>query len=258
MNYGFIPPVVKETDMTFGALLPEGKYKPDWRDVLPVFERQRKRVDVRGCVSFAINSALEMVHKRQYGTEPNYSDRFLAKNSNTTSSGNDPRSVFHSVKYDGEVAEEKYPFPDNADWDEYYAPVPASLIGEGQRWLDRYEPTYKWVETSHEALYEALRTSPVPLAGYAWAKEGGFYVSKGMPNHEFVLVAFDNGHPIIWDSYDEGLKTLSKDYEFFYPMNVFLDKRTTPRKKPNWFTEIFKNLWNALLDMLKLVIDREK
>ena len=113
-HYGYIPDAPKDKDFIFGAQnLPDEILRPlgDWYNYLPEFEHQRQNIETQACVSFGTNSALEMIHKARYKKEPNYSDRYLAKMSNTTPYGNSPRTVADTIrKIAGEIDEKEWPF----------------------------------------------------------------------------------------------------------------------------------------------------
>src|SRR3954449_11002346 len=60
----------------------------DWRPYLPTGEKQFGKEDFFDCVTFSLLNAIEMQEKFLTSIEVNYSDRFIAKRSNTTHEGN--------------------------------------------------------------------------------------------------------------------------------------------------------------------------
>lgn len=239
MTYGFQQPEIKPEDYKFGALPREQLTLGDWRPFLPVFEHQRKRTETQACVSFGTNSALEMIHKAKWGVEPNYSDRFLAKVSKTTRTGNTPNKVSQALRDNGAVKEEIWAFDPDMDWDEFYTEIPKSVLAKGLWWLENYDFGYEWVDG--DEIREALQYSPVGVAVYAWDKREGVYIQNRQPNHWCVLVAYEDGFPIIWDSYEENLKKLPKDFSPKWAMRYSLYKKD-PSKREHWLVGFIKKL----------------
>ena len=248
INHGFIPPIITPTDFWLGSkklgsvILNE---KGDWRDYLPTFEPQRKTIEVNACVSFAILSNLEMLQKLQYGNEPNYSDRFLAKLSNTNpNQGNTPSKVADTLRHSGTIPETEWPY-DSSSLENYYKEIPQKFIDMGLDWLEDYEIGYEWVDSLK--LKEALKRSPVCVAVYAWAQNNKEeYIRLGPSTHYVVLIAYDElDRPVIFDSYDPpGLKTLEKDYKLEFPQMYVLCKK---QKKVNFWQRIINYLKKLLL-----------
>lgn len=246
-NYGFIPPEIVPEDFWLGS----GKLgsvvlneKGDWRPYLPAMEKQNMGFEPNACVSFGTLSALEILNKFQYKIEPNYSDRFLAKKSGTDpNSGNTPKIVSDTFRHSGTIPEEKWPMTENLE--EYYKEIPQQLLNMGKQFLEEYKIGYEWVDKSQ--LKNALKRSPVGVAVSAWEQnDKGEYVWFGIYNHWCVLVAFDEqDRPIIWDSYDIGLKTLEKDYPFGFPQLYTLKEKEQEKtaRVCQRIIEWFKKLW---------------
>ena len=249
-NYGFQPPVIEESDFWLGS----GKLgsqiineKGDWTAYLPAMEWQNKGNETNCCVSFGTLSALEILHKFLYGVEPNYSDRFLCKISDTGPNGNDPKKVSNALRHCGSVPEEEYPFV--IPLDEFFKEIPPEIVDMGKSWLKNFEVGYEYV--AKDKLKEALKRSPVGCAVQAWNQnELGEYIRLGASNHWVVLVAFDEfDRPIIWDSYDKGIKILEKGYELDFPQIYTLKKKQDIEvqkfyeKEKNWFIGILKRLF---------------
>lgn len=242
-QYGFKAPVIVPEDFWLGSgklgsvdLNPTG----DWRAYLPIFEHQRKAIETQACVSFGTLSALEMLHKLQYGSEPNYADRYTARVSETDPyGGNTPKVVSGAIKSYGTVAEAVWPFAEPLD--EYYKDIPIDVLGKGMDWLREFSFGYEWV--APDKLKSALRRSPVGVAVSAWTKnDKGEYIRAGGSNHWCVLVAFDEqDRPVIWDSYDEGLKTLAKDHSLEFCQMYTL--RKIAQKKTSFWQRLKEWLW---------------
>lgn len=244
-NYGFIAPEIVPEDFWLGS----GKLgsvvlneKGDWRPYLPIFEHQRKTIETNSCVSFGTLSALEMLHNLLWQVEPNYSDRFTAKMAETDqNSGNTPKKVSETIRNCGTVPEFDWPFAEPLE--EYYKEIPESVKKIGKGWTGHYGFGYEYVDKDKSK--EALKRSPVGVAVSAWEQnDKDEYVYFGSWNHWCVLVAYDEqDRPVIWDSYDEGLKTLEKDYNFGFPQIYMLNRKKNEEEKKSW--------WQKLLETIK-------
>lgn len=250
-NFGFIAPTIVPEDYFLGSgLLGSQEINPsgNWLNFLPIFEPQSKTIDVNGCVSFAMNSCAEILHKFLYQTEPNYSDRFLASISETKpeKGGNTPKKVAVSFRASGAIPETEYPFVDNLA--EYYQEIPQQLKDMGLEFLKNYSWGYEWVDSA--LLKNALRKSPVGCAVSAWqTNDKNEYIRFGVSNHYVVLVAFDEqDRPIIFDSYEKNLKTLEKNFKLEFTQMYTLTKKTPEIKKNflrvihNWFLSLLTKL----------------
>lgn len=227
INHGFIEPEIVESDFWLGS----GKLgsivlneKGDWRPYLPVMEKQNMGFEPSACVSFGTLSALEMIHKLLWAVEPNYSDRFLAKMSDTNPyEGNSPKKVSNTIKDCGTVKEKEWPMTETLA--EYYKDVPICIKDIGKIWRKHYGFGYEYADKSQ--LKEALRRSPVGVAVDAWNKnDKGEYIKLRGWNHWCVLVFIDEQEKnYVWDSYDENIKILEKGYDLGFPQIYTLKKR---------------------------------
>jgi len=248
-NYGFIAPVIEESDYWFGSKKLGSKVlneKGDWRPYLPVFEHQQKRIETNACVSFGILSALEMIHNLLWQVEPNYSDRYVAKISDTDpDAGNTPKKVSEAIRKYGTVPEDDWKFAEPLE--EYYKEIPENIKDIGRDWTKNYGFGYEYV--SADKLKEALKRSPVGCAVSAWqTNEAGEYIYFGVWNHWCVLVAFDEqDRMIVWDSYDKGLKTLEKGFPVGFPQ-IYMLNREKKEEKPLTF-------WQKLIQWFKHITE---
>ena len=248
-QYWFIAPEIVPEDFWLGS----GKLgsviineKGNWIPYLPMLEHQRKLIETNSCVSFGTLSALEILYKFFWETEPNYSDRYISKMSGTDPySGNNPKKVSATIREYGNVAEEKWPFPKELSIEEYFKEIPESIKDAGKEWLSQFEYGYEWV--SKEKLKSALQRSPVGVAVSAWQQnENGEYIKFSDWNHWCVLVSYDEyDRPIVWDSYDEGLKTLERDYDFGFPQIYKISKKQPIEQIKN------ENIFLVIYDLLK-------
>jgi len=173
-----------------------------------------ENVAVHNCVSFSALNCLEILHNRLYGVEPNWSDRFTAKMSNTTQRGNWLTTVANSIRHDGLVSEEDYP-SDWTSWENYYQEVPQNIKDKG---LDfPYEINYAWiVPTAEYELENALKIAPIQIVVHAWDKQvnGIYQRTEKALNHAVCL--FNSVHGEYWeifDHYDNTIKRLAWDYK---------------------------------------------
>lgn len=252
-NYGYLEEELSPDDYQFGAWkLPEEPIQNtgNWDYFLPVLENQNIATETNGCVSFTTTSILEILHKKLYGEEPNYSDRFLAIVSDTDPyAGNTPKRVIDAVRKKGLIDEELLPFtPDLNTPEKYYQPMPMTtdLLWKAKYFLDNFDVGYEWVATDPESIKEALKRSPLGIAVYAWAqKDGLYYRPEGAPDvHYTVLYGYEEGKYFkVYDSYENNLKKLDWNFGFRTIKRYHLAKKET---KLTYWDKIkrFFGLWS--------------
>lgn len=140
----------------------------DWTPFLPLGERQSNNaVDTMACVSFSLLNCIETQEFFLTGVRPNYSDRWLAKKSGTTSIGNYLVSVADAVVNFGLVREESWPTPANYTWNQYYAnPTPAqeaALLAEGKEWLRTHRLQFEFIQTTLADILKFIQQSPLQI-----------------------------------------------------------------------------------------------
>lgn len=230
-NWGFIPEELKETDYIFGLagvnkkiLMPSG----DWSEFLPLPERQSGRIiETMACTCFSFLNVLEILFKKKYGLDKNFSDRFLAKMSGVSHSGNVQSRVMDTARNLGLIDEQDWSSNiDDFDWSEYYAPIPGEVQAKAKLFLNDWAINYEAVTPTILAMKEALKYAPLYVAGYAWYYSGGLYHSLGIPNHCFVIYNIEQAiaYKRAYDSYDPFTKKLASDYQVFYPKLITLNK----------------------------------
>jgi len=257
INYGFIPPVVESSDFFLGSKkLNTEIINPsrNWKIDLPRFEAQNKGQETSACVTFTILSNIETLEKFLYGGEPNYSDRWIAKMSETDpAGGNNPKKVCETIKKYGLVNEEDYPFVD--DVNEFYKDIPLGLyqvlIEKGKKWLEKYDFGYEWVDVN--LIDVARERSPISVAVYAWSKNSKKeFIRLGASNHytlNFVKDTLDRLE--VFDSYENPIiKTLAKEHNVEYAQIYKLSKKQIEVKKNflkvihNFFLSLFSKFCN--------------
>ena len=203
----------------------------DWSPYLPIKELQNRGFETWACVSFARNNCLEILHKKMYGIEPNYSDRFMAKVSNTVvGRGNNFANVAQSGRKFGSVAESVYPWGGH-DVSQYYQKIPDDVLKLGKDLLLDYEFQYEWVDwggCNPEKLWEALQYSPLEVSVYAWGKRSGSVYLRTLNNVNHGTTLFKGEYKKFWyvyDSYDETIKKLAWNFNFGSAMRHALKKK---------------------------------
>lgn len=238
-NYGIKLADIKSEDYLFGGFngVPKEVLIPDkdWTSYLPSNELQKMQVqDTMACVSYSTLNCLEILLNYQiannelnqqdinwlrdndYLNEHNkvaggFSDRFLAKMSDTSKSGNYLSKVGDSVRHHGLVPDNKWNFQLNFDWDKYYQEIPEEIKQIGLDFLNRFKINYEIVYASQ--FEEALKYSPIQVIVHAWKKNNnGIYIRNAETlNHAVTL--FKPRH--IFDHYDPFIKQLSNNYSYF-------------------------------------------
>ncbi len=259
-NYGFDPKSIVIEDEHFvlgGAVsLPQEILQPDrqWDAFLPVFEPQSQPMwDTDGCTIFGTDNAIEILHKRKFGEERNYSDRFVYIGTKTRPPGNDPHKVADWIRDNGLIDETELPM--TATYEEFITPDPLSLplLGRGQAWRKQYEFGHEWVfkgdisrEDKITKMMEALQYSPLGVSVTAWIEgPDGVFIDGGNPNtHWCVCFGFTLQGWKIFDTYDQSVKIYSFD------SNISFCKRYSLNKLTQTFEEI-QNPWLSFLEFWK-------
>jgi len=141
----------------------------DWESVLPPEERQSNDGgDSMSCVSFAHLNGIETQEFQLTRRSIEYSDRWIAKMSETTREGNYLWKVADAIRKYGLVREESYPKPSAPwTWDEYHKTIPEPLMSmllvEGQEWLKKWDVKYESVDFSKASLMKHLKMAPLTV-----------------------------------------------------------------------------------------------
>lgn len=163
-NYGVINEI-RDTDYLAGTLPYEIRNESgDWTWYVPKGENQYSQAtDTMACVSFSFLNCLETQVKFLTGQEIDFSDRFLAKISNTTHQGNYLSVVADAFRHNGCVIENEWPAPANFTWEEYYAEIPQEVKDKALGIRELYEVTYEWVDVDNPSLQHHLKQAPLQL-----------------------------------------------------------------------------------------------
>ena len=256
-HYGYIKDFQTRDNYVLGGLTktPEIVLQPDgqWDDFLPEREIQNiDNVETANCTGFATSSVVEMLFKRKFGLQVNYSDRGLGINAGTYPPGNSPHKVSETIRSKGLFYETFLSFKDIHSVDEYYSPspLPDVLKQKGLLWTDRYRYMHEYVKP--ENIKYALTLSPVCFAVYAWQQndKGHFYKTKGQEDTHWVICYGFNDVLEVWkiyDSYDNTLKLYTYDSEIETIKRYYIEEKT-PQEQ----------LKNAQLNFLQIILQYVK
>ena len=233
INDGLIAEIKDERDYQFGVsplgmeiVNPTGQ----WFDFVPAYERQSgKFIDSMGCVGYSLLNVIETLAKYKYGEEWNKSDRYTNKITNTTRSGNSLRNVIELTRKNyGVVNEDDWSWDvDTFTWNDYYANIDLAVIKKGEAWLKEFGLGYDSVNFNKVLMKEALKISPLWVAGFAWGLgQDGKYYSWGSANHAFMVVGYkENDCWYVFDSYEPFVKRLDWNFRFAYTKTIHLNKK---------------------------------
>lgn len=184
---GFTGTGRKPRDWQLGGIagddFPVIRLNGDWRSFVPEGEQQGIS---QGCVSHSMCNVLEIHAKGSGLGEFNFSDRALAKASNTQPTGNNFWTVWMAAKNYGLVPEELWPAAPGMDWDEYYADLPEEVDEAAAEFVKKYTIQLRWIEHDRESMEYALMCGPLWVASQ---------------RHAYTLVARGDGGWIAYDSF---------------------------------------------------------
>jgi hypothetical protein len=157
-----------------GSILPYNVRLIDgnWTKYISDGEKQYSDAgDSMSCVTFSALNVIETQEKFLTGTAPNYSDRWIAKQSGTTREGNYLWKVADTIRQVGLVWERDYPAPAGPwSFDEWMADIPASKGGElkilGEVWKRYWTISYEWLDLYNDPInnvLRALRQAPLQM-----------------------------------------------------------------------------------------------
>jgi hypothetical protein len=227
INYGYVPePEITHDQYVFGAQseLPKDILQHDgqWDLYLPTYEPQFENFETYGCTCWGTQNAIEIILKRLFGGEYNYSERFNYIRTPIAPPGASPHAVAENFRKDGLIDHELLPMTET--YEEFIASssITPDLLNKGKDWLRKYVFTHEWVFTKGTLLekqmkmIEALRYSPLCASVYAWEQnESGFYIKSGDDNHWTVIFGYELGKRCYClDTYDQSIKSLEWDYDF--------------------------------------------
>ena len=231
-RYGLKLDLPKDGDYILGGVTKLGKQvlqeDGQWDAFLPLPEYQALGIETQACTVFGTLSACEMVIKKKYQNEENFSDRWLAWNADITPNGASPHTTAEYLRKGGSPFQDKWDYTESINtWEKFYETPPAHLIDCAKKdFLDRYSFGHEFVPSDVNSIKEALKYSPLGVSVYAWTKKDGdiFYKPSNATENHWVLCygwAERDGRFLlkIFDSYDnitkmyDGMPTIIKRYE---------------------------------------------
>ena len=167
------------------------------------------------CVTFSALNSIEIQEKFLTGSQTNYSDRFIAKMSDTMRNGNYLWKVADTIRNIGLVKDEDYPTPLSYTWDEYHAaisePLLTKLKEKGKQWLSEWEISYEWIDVTPENLAHHLKHAPLQVV---------------IPGHAVVDILNPRDISTYFDSYAPFIKTVQTS-TLQAALKIVLKKKTT-------------------------------
>lgn len=244
-NLGVLIAPPKPTDYVVGGVtsIKIDRVVTNWSTYLPSVESQRNKVtDFLDCLTMSGGHKIEMQLNYLMSTNQMWdealnffrnngfikdglfsiSKRFNAKmNGTDLLHGNYANAVAENYRVTGFVPESLWPTTDAMTWDEFYSPIPESVIDMAKKSLWFIQMQYQWVDKKN--IPEQLKGSPIqPSAEVCAGWDSGQVVQKcsGQPlAHATVIYGQDElGNYLDLDHYPPYLQRLSSDYEL--PLNV--------------------------------------
>lgn len=178
----------------------------------------------------------------------NFSDRFTAKMSGTTTSGNSLGAVGESIRVlHGLLPESDWKFPEFAEgltmtemWNQYYQDVPQALQKKAKKFLEYFKITYQWTAvgtSTPEGLKADLKNGPFQIAAKVcppWASTDGMPAIPACgvgSGHATIIYGTDgNGAFRDFDHYKSFRKLLAGNYDIPYAVQYYVEvkKLETP------------------------------
>ena len=214
------------TPLSSKDIVPDGQ----WDKYLPVIEYQNRSFDRMACISYSLLNPLEMQYLAKTGKEINFSDRFLAKMSNTQHWGNYVSTVFDTARRFGLVEESVYPDV-LTDWDDYYKDIPEDVILKAGDFLLQWDMYREYILPQHTSeIIASLRQTPLQVL-VKYASGPGILYPSGKYNHAVTLYGYqENEFWKIFDHYEGAIKRYDWDYQFGTILKPTLLSKNIPMK----------------------------
>lgn len=260
---------LKNTDWIAGAesgiIYKVNETTGDWSFYLPEEEYQRVFFDTLSCVTFSGLNVIEtlmqrMILKDEISKENiswlrkngyikngmiNFSDRYSAKMSNTTKSGNFLTMVADSFRTYGLVPENLYP-NDAKDWESYYSEIPQEIKDLGLEFAKRFNIKYEWVlcgKQNVESIKYHLKQSPIQIVSTCckgWSTDDIVQSCGIVSEHATIIYGYTNTYLKDFDSYSPFKKKLAIDYGIVWALKYVIEEKVTEEKQSFEYT--FKNI----------------
>lgn len=249
-NYGFNEKdvVIEEEDYVLGSLSQEViNPSGDWQKWLPIYEPQASKYETFGCTAWGTLNQIETYMKKEFGFEPNYSDRFIYILANISPPGAPPTKAYEAIRKKGVIDDALLPYADT--YEEFLQPNPmlSGYIKNALEWHSKYKFNHEWIKDPNpDKIKEALKFSPVAVSVTAWIQENGLYVDKGQRNtHWCDCFVVDGSKPVIQDSYDQEIKVLHPDHHTKFAKRIRIVKREKPLvAEPMTWLEVLRSWYD--------------
>lgn len=239
-NYGLVQGAEDNSAYVLGAIggLPRVVLQPnrDWTPYLPKYEPQAVNFETWGCTVWGTQNCAETLLARVVSPEIewNFSERFNYIIAGIKEPGADPHYVIETIREHGLIA--NYLLPMTTTYAEFLTPKPMTdnFLEEGLKFKFelKHEYVWKWGDnpTKEERIAkirEALQYSPLGVTVSAWFEENGVYVDNGQPNNHWCMLFGESEKGwMIFDSYDQSIKTLSFDHKIAMCKRFHLEPST--------------------------------
>lgn len=148
--------------------------------------------DTYACAWFNTFDALQILIKRKYNLDRNYSDRAMAKYTNVENiKGSDPHKNAEILRTEGAPFEDKWPsLRDIASFVAYYTPLPQYVLDAFNDFRSEFTLQHDTVAGGPEAIWDALQYSPVAVSvGWNRRDENEYWFKDGSgPDFHWTVV----------------------------------------------------------------------
>ena len=243
IRYGFIDRV-RDSDWRLGANdnldLQKVSNTGDYTDVIPKWESQiGLYMDTMACVTYSALDCLETIfgqimqdysyldEYRDENGDINFSDRFIAKLSETTHQGNYFTKVGDAIRGYGILKESDWDFPYKQRtpvfaWDDYYTDISQELLDKGKDFLSYFDITYRLIPINNINIKEQLKYGPIQISYSTKSPIVDGIIQNNIayhhPNHAVMIYNVkDDGVIEVLDHYERnghGHIKFAKDFQF--------------------------------------------
>lgn len=246
--------VLGSSPLPFTVLQPDG----DWQNYLPVREFQsRDGIETYACVVYTLLNCLEILIKRKYGEERNYSERFLATVAETgKNQGSSPQVVCEFLRKLGCPPEKVYPFDEAIKTtDEYFQELYPALYTLALEFTNEWDFGHEFVPIDAESITKALQTSPLMISVYAWVlnDRGLYYRPDGVGDIHATTLVYERigAFRRVFDTYDN---PYIKDYDW-NSMPTIVKRFTIERKKK---LLVKPSMWQLIVSWFRALFAKPK
>ena len=185
-----------------------------------------------------------------------FSERFIAKMSGTTTGGNSARAVWDTVRHCGLLGQQDWPYPNTQrtpvfSWDDYYAEIPQELKDKALLALELFDIVYEQLgDVSLPNLEKHLKQAPIQILTYTcppWNTTDIVLACGIHPStHATVCGGIEAGYIDDLDSYDPFDKKLALDYQINFAFKGVVSFKTQPKPTTSMKTFIDKTLYQLI------------